>query len=82
MTPIDPALLATVTGGNMQWHPGLMATLDAVARRPRGNKPSPQMQQAVTAIGTAMSSLTSSITQTQQQSSQAMMQMLPQMMQR
>jgi hypothetical protein len=82
MTPIDPALLATVTGGNMQWHPGLAATLEGVTRKPRANKPSPQMQQAVTAMGTAMSSFASTVTQSRQQSSQAMMQMLPQMMQR
>jgi isopentenyl phosphate kinase len=79
---IDPALLVTVHGGEMQWHPALAGTLDAVSRRKRGNKPDPRMQQAVTAIGTAMSSLTSSVAQTNQQSSQAMMQMLPQMMRR
>ncbi|MDQ3338929.1 MAG: hypothetical protein M4D80_27510 [Myxococcota bacterium] len=82
MVPIDPALLATVTGGNMQWHPGLHATLEGVTRKPRTNKPDPAMQQAVTAIGTAMSSLTTAVGQARQQSSQAMMQMLPQMMQR
>jgi hypothetical protein len=77
---IDRLLLVTVTGGNMQWHPGLMATLESATRKQRPKRPDPQMQQAVTAIGTAMSSLTTGVTQARQQSSQAMMQMLPQMM--
>ena len=82
MTPIDPALLATVTGGNIQWHPALAATLEGVTRKPRTNKPDPRMQQAVTAIGTAMTGVTNAVSQAGQQNSQAMMQMLPQMMRR
>jgi hypothetical protein len=82
LEPIDPALLVTVAGGNMQWHPGLVATLESSVRKKRPKRPDPQMQQAVTAIGTSMSSLTTGVAQAKQQSSQAMMQMLPQMMAR
>ncbi len=79
--PIDAVEMSTVTGGNMQWSGGLMATLDSADRK-RRVKPADPMPQAVTAIGAAVSNLTTAITQSKQQSSQAMMQMLPQMMQR
>jgi hypothetical protein len=79
---IDPTLLATVIGGDMQFSPSLSATLESHLRRPKTNEPSKQMLQLVNGLGTAMSNLTTGMSQAKQQSSQAMMQALPQMMQR
>jgi hypothetical protein len=79
---IDPTLLATVCGGEMQFSPGLRATLESHLRRPKTTGPAPKMLQLVNGLGTAMSNLSTGMTQAKQQSSQALMQMLPQMMQR
>lgn len=79
---IDPTLLATVCGGEMQFSPNLQAVLEAQLRRPKTTGPSKQMLQLVNGLGTAMSNLGTGMAQAKQQSSQAMMQMLPQMMQR
>jgi hypothetical protein len=78
---IDPSLLQSVSGGEMQLHPGLVGTIDSIARR---KKPGPDtsMTRVATALGTAVSDLGRQMSQTRDQSSQAMMQMLPQMMQR
>jgi hypothetical protein len=77
---IDPTLLAAVTGGDMQFHPGLQGTLEGHTRRNRTTKPAPEMVELVNGLGTAMSGLSTGIAQSKQQSSQALMQMLPQMM--
>lgn len=82
MVPIDPSLLATVCGGEMQFSPNLQATLESHLRRPKTQEPSKQMLQLVNGLGTAMSNLGTSVTNARQQSSQAMMQALPQLMQR
>ena len=82
MEPIDPSLLAAVTGGSMQFDPGLGATMSSIERSRRRKPPTDPMPQAVRMIGTATSDLVTSVQQSRQKSSQAMMQMLPQMMQR
>ena len=78
---IDPAQLAIVTGGNADFHPGLVSVVASASQRKRV-KPDAQMQTVTRALGESMSNLTTSISQSQQQQSQQMAQALPQLMQR
>lgn len=79
---IDPSLLQSVSGGEMQFHPALVATLEKVAQQKRTPPDNSAMRQVATTLTTAVQDLGTRMTQARQESSQAMMQMLPQMMRR
>ena len=78
---IDLSLLQSVSGGEMQFHPALVGTLEKVAQQKR-TKPDDSAIKNVATLTMAVSDLGTRMNQSRQESSQAMMQMLPQMMRR
>lgn len=79
---IDLSLLQSVSGGEMQFHPALVGTLEKVAQQKRTKPDDSAIKNVATTLTMAVSDLGTRMNQSRQESSQAMMQMLPQMMRR